>query len=366
LNKYKIKEEIDLKFMNLAMNLAKKNTGKTSENPTVGCVIVKNGKIIATGITSKRGRPHAEKNAIDKIANQEIVNLTMYVTLEPCFHYGNTGPCVDLISKNQFSRIVIACQDPDNRVSGKSIKKLKENGLQVDVGLLSAESIRINRGFFSSKINNKPFISLKLATSLDGKIATKNFDSKWISSKDARNYTNLLRSKNDAILIGSNTLKKDNPSLDCRIDGLENLSPVKIVLSDSLNFEVDYNIFNKGKKTYIATKNSNKEKYKKYQILNNVEILFYSNLPELLSKLTKIGINSILIEGGSKIAASFLKENLIDEIIHVQSSKILGGDAINAINNLNLNSLTESFNFRKINSRNFADDQITIYGKSHL
>lgn len=348
--------------MLLALNLAKKHIGSTLQNPCVGCVIVKNNIILATGVTARNGRPHAEDIAINN-AKQDISKATIYVTLEPCFHIGQTNPCVDLIISKKIARVVIACKDPDSRVNGKGIKKLEASNIKTQIGLFEKEAQEINRGFFKSKTKNQPFITLKLATSLDGKIATKTFDSKWITNEISRKYGHYLRAKNDAILIGANSIRKDNPSLNCRIEGLEDLSPIKIILSNSLDLDLNNKIFNENNiKTYIATNNKNKDKHKKF-IKNNINIILFKNLKDLLSKLCKIGINNLLIEGGSNTSTNFLKEGLIDEIVHFQGNQLLGNDSIGAISNLDLNLLQESSKFKKISSKNLEGDQLTILRK---
>lgn len=355
----------DQKFMNLALNLARKNIGFTAENPTVGCVIVKNNIILSTAVTSKNGRPHAEHLAITKLKDEDLLGATIYITLEPCAHFGKTSPCVDLIIEKKIGRAVISIQDPDSRVNGQAIKKLQENKIQVEIGLLANEAFEINRGFFKSKIQNQPFVTLKLATSLDGKIALQNFESKWITNEKSREFGHLLRAQNNAILIGSTTVQRDNPLLDCRILGLEEFSPIRIILSENLNLDLNQKIFqNQDKiKTLIATNNENqakKDKFLKY----GIEIIFFKNLIDFLNQLSERGINNLLIEGGSRVAASFLKENLVDEILHFQGNQILGNDAIGAINDLNLNSLILSPKFKKVKTRDLNGDQLTIWQKN--
>ena len=353
----------DQKFMNLAINLAKKNIGLTRENPSVACVIVKNNVILATGITSRNGRPHAERNSVDK-AQSDISNSTIYLTLEPCFHVGKTDPCVDLLIEKKIARVVIACQDPDLRVNGKSIKKLQENGIKTEIGLFEAQAKELNRGFFKAKTQNLPFVTLKLATSLDCKIANKTFESKWITNEKSRKNGHYLRAKNDGILIGGNSVKIDNPTLDCRISGLEEFSPSRIIFSKKLDLDLDSKIFkNTDKiKTYIATNNKNDKIHEKFLKLG-AKIIIFEDLKNLLNQLCDLGINNLLIEGGAFVSTQFLKANLIDEIIHFQGNQILGADAISAIGDLNLNNLAESLKFTKISSRNLDGDQLTILQK---
>ena len=318
----------DQRFISYALKLAQRNLGGTSPNPVVGCVIVSDGKIISSGVTARGGRPHAEKIAIDKIADKKILDgATLYVTLEPCSHFGQTSPCVDEIIKNKFKKVVIATQDPDSRVDGKGIAKLREAGIDVTCGpwdkILEKEAKEINRGFFTAKKLGRPFVTLKIATSLDGKIATKNFDSKWITSENARNFSHLLRAKNDAILVGANTVAKDNPRLDCRLPGLEEFSPRIVILSH---------------------KN------------------FSGELEDILKQLCSEGVNSLLVEGGQNVATQFLQKNLVDELVWIRNKKIIGSDGISAIGEMNFTKISEVLdNFERREIREMEEDVIEIF-----
>ncbi len=317
----------DQRFISYALKLAQRNLGGTSPNPVVGCVIVSDGKIISSGVTARGGRPHAEKIAIDKIADKKILDgATIYVTLEPCSHFGQTSPCVDEIIKNKFKKVVIATQDPDSRVDGKGIAKLREAGIDLTCGpwdkILEKEAKEINRGFFTAKKLGRPFVTLKIATSLDGKIATKNFDSKWITSENARNFSHLLRAKNDAILVGANTVAKDNPRLDCRLPGLEEFSPRIVILSH---------------------KN------------------FSGELEDILKQLCSEGVNSLLVEGGQNVATQFLQKNLVDELVWIRNKKIIGSDGISAIGEMNFTKISEVLdNFEHREIREMEEDVIEI------
>lgn len=315
--------QFDHKFISYALNLAQKNLGGTAPNPVVGCVITRDNVIISSGVTGRGGRPHAEKIAIDKVANKKILEgATLYVTLEPCSHFGQTPPCVDEIIKNKFARVVIATADIDERVNGNGIKKLREAGIDVVCGVLEKEAQEINRGFFTAKKLGRPFVTLKLATSLDGKIATKNYDSKWITSKTARNFSHLLRAKNDAILVGANTAKYDNPQLNCRLPGLEDFSPRPIILSQE-NFKTE--------------------------------------LEETLKQLCSEGINSLLVEGGQNIATQFLQKNLVDELIWIRSPKIIGDDGISAIGEMGFDKISEILDrFERREIRELGGDLVEV------
>ncbi len=334
----------DKKFMSYAINLSKKNLGITAPNPCVGCVIVKNSEIISTGVTQKNGRPHAEKNAIDKINNKEIFkNSEIYITLEPCSHFGKTLPCVDEIIKFGFKRVVIAVQDPDQRVNGSGIEKLKEAGIETVVGVLENEAKEINRGFFKAKKTSLPFVTLKVATSLDGKIATNNFDSKWITSQKARNFGHYLRSINDAIIVGANTIRKDDPFLNCRIEGLEDFSPKIFVVSHKKDFSPQLKIFQNQK--------------------NPPEIVG-GNLKEILQNICQSGINNLLVEGGSNLATQFLKERLVDELVWIRSHKIIGNDGIPAIGEMQFSAISKVLSdFTRKDLHELQNDVIEFYSK---
>jgi diaminohydroxyphosphoribosylaminopyrimidine deaminase/5-amino-6-(5-phosphoribosylamino)uracil reductase len=358
----------DQKFISYALNLAKRNIGITAPNPVVGCVIVKNGKIISSAVTAKNGRPHAEKIAIEKIFNKEdLFDAEIYITLEPCAHFGQTSPCVDEIIKYKFKKVIIATPDPDKRVNGKSIEKLRQASIEVVLGVCQKEAQEINRAFFKVRNFGLPFVTLKLATSLDGKIATKNFDSKWITHEKARFFSHHLRSINDAILVGATTAKKDNPRLDCRISGLEKFSPKRVIISNKLDFDLGLNIFqNTAEIPTIILTSSKKQITKSFP----AEIIFCQeksgkvDLVDALQKLCLKGVNSVLIEGGSCVATQFLKENLVDELVWIRSSKIIGNDGIPAIGNLNFGLISEVLdNFKRTQVKNLEEDLAEIFCK---
>ena len=358
----------DKKFISYALNLAKKNLGITSPNPVVGCVITKNGKIISSGITAKTGRPHAESIAIEKIADKKILEgAELYVTLEPCSHFGKTSPCVDEIIKYKFKKVVIATKDIDARVNGSGIAKLLEAGIDVVCGVLEKEAQEINKGFFKARATKLPYVTLKIATSLDGKIATKNFDSKWITDKKARDFSHHLRAVNDAILVGANTIKKDDPSLDCRIVGLEEYSPKRVIISSAMDFDLNSKIFQNIEKipTIILT-NSTAENLKntKAEVILCKEKSDKVDLRDALQKLCASGVNSVLLEGGQNLATQFLQENLIDEIVWIRNKKIIGNDGIAAIGDMNFSKISEVMNnFTRRDLIELEDDLAEIYTK---
>ena len=355
--------------MSLAINLAKNNIGITSPNPSVGAVITKNDIILATGVTGFDGRPHAEELAISKLSFDLLKNSTIYISLEPCCHKGRSEmSCLDLILKSKIKRVVFAIKDPDPRTNGQSIQKLQESGIEVVFGVMEGEAIDVIKGFLQVKLKNRPFITAKIATTIDGKIATKSFDSKWISNEDSRKYTNFLRAKNDAILIGANSFRKDLPSFNCRISGLEDRSPKRIILSKNFDLDLTEDFLDSCQKIptfFIVGEDFNKDQIK-YKNLNFIKSSLDKknniNLEDLMPKIVKLGINNLLIEGGSQIFASFFKENLIDELILVQGNFIMGGDGISAISDLGINFISDIENkFQLDKVRKIGDDLIIRY-----
>jgi len=369
---------MDEKFINIALNLARKNLGLTAPNPVVGCVIVKNGEIISTGVTATKGRPHAENIAINKIVDKKLLEgATLYVTLEPCCHIGETSPCTDLIIEHKIKKVVIATIDPYKKVNGGGITKLREAAIDVVCGIMEKPAQEINKAFFKVQNCGLPYLTLKLATSLDGKIATKNFDSKWITGKKARQFSHYLRAQNDAIMVGANTVRNDNPSLDCRISGLSDHSPKKIIIANNLNFDTKLKVFQSASQipTLVLTNKINhlqqEENCTKLKNLG-VEIIFceekstennFINIKSALEKIAASGINSVLVEGGRNIATQLLQENLVDELVWIQNKKIIGEDGISAVGTLGFLTINDALqNFTRQELQELGDDDfVSIY-----
>jgi len=362
---------MDEKFILNALAISKKNLGLTSASPTVGCVIVKNQEIIATGVTAKGGRPHAEALAIAKCNANQLNGTTLYVTLEPCFHESSDGCCVDLIIKSNIKKVVISATDPDLRTNGKSIKKLREASIEVVCGLFEKEAREINKGFFKAKSSGLPYVTVKIASSLDGKIATKNFDSKWITGEKARLFAHYLRSINDAIMVGANTVKKDNPMLDCRIDGLQDRSSRRFIIANKIDFDDKLKIFQTTNKIPTSILTSKINALQDFTKLTNlgVKIIFCEeknnqvDLKDALLKMCASGVNSVLIEGGKNLVTQFLQENLVDELIWIQNKKIIGEDGISAIGEMGfalIGDVLQKFTRQELREID-ADDFVSIY-----
>lgn len=323
-------EEIKLqeKYMKRAFSLAKKGAGKVSPNPLVGAVIVKNGRIIAEGYHKGPGTPHAEIVALN-IAGKEAEGSDLYVNLEPCAHYGRTPPCVDAVIESKIKRVFISNEDPNPLVNGKSIKKLIENNIQVFTGILEEDGSYLNEIFFKFIKMGIPFIALKSAASLDGKIATSTGESKWITGNKAREDSQKLRNRYDGILTGINTIIEDNPMLTCRLKGGRN--PVRIVLDSKLRISPEAQILNmndSAEKTIIITTRQAEEnkivvirKKAKVFIIENESI----DINQVLKLLSSLKITSILVEGGAKIHGSFIGNNLPDKYYLYYAPILIGG-----------------------------------------
>jgi len=331
-------EVLDEKYMARAIELAKRGIGGVNPNPLVGAVIVKDGKIIGEGWHKKYGGPHAEVWALNE-AGENTKGATIYVTLEPCSHQGKTPPCAKRIVEAGIKRCVVACIDPNPLVAGKGIKIMEDAGIEVELGVLE---------------NKIPYLFLKCGITLDGKIATRSGKSKWITNEIAREKVQFLRTKFMAIMVGINTVLKDNPSLDSRLDeeksGIEKRNPFRVVIDPNLEspIEAKFLNFNDGK-AIIITSNDNKglEKIEKYKNLGTRFIFLEGKIfkmEDILKELGKLEIDSVLLEGGSGLISTAFKENIIDAGEIFIAPKIIGDNsAIPFINGFNFDSMEEVF-----------------------
>ena len=331
----------DQKYMARALKLARKGEGSTSPNPMVGAVVVKNGEIIAEGYHQQYGGPHAEVFALES-AGKEASGADIYVTLEPCSHYGKTPPCAQKIIDSGIKRAVVAVVDPNPEVAGRGIKMLKEAGIEVEVGLFKEKAKSLNEIFFKYIESDYPFIYLKKAQTLDGYIASKTGDSKWITNSKARLEGHKLRHKADAIMVGIGTVLADNPSLTARLDQKRGIDPLRIILDPLLEIPLAAKVIEQDSDadTLIITSDEFPPARaaaaikKKEQLLKNEKVQImsfengsdnYFNLREILKSLHNKKISSILVEGGAKLSHSFLRENLVDKFYYFIAPKIYGG-----------------------------------------
>ena len=354
---------MDEKYMEKALELAKKGIGKVNPNPLVGAVIVKNGEIIGEGYHECYGEYHAERNAV-KNAVKSVEGSTMYVTLEPCAHYGKTPPCVDLIIEKKFKKVVIGMLDPNELVSGKSIEKLKQHGIEVVVGVKEDDCKKMNEIFIKYITSKIPFVILKSGMSLDGKIATYTGESKWITSKESREDSQNLRNRLSSIMVGVNTVIADDPELTCRVNNEKKL--IRIVVDTNLRIPLDSKLVkNNDRLTIVAT--TLKSDVNKKQILRELGVKVIEvpekngkvNLKELVKCLGQEGIDSILIEGGGTLNFSALQENIVDKVIFYIAPKILGGEnSKSCIAGIGFSALDNAVNLKDISYRKIGEDLV--------
>jgi len=350
----------DIYFLKETLRLAKKGMGWTNPNPMVGCVIVKGERIISKGYHKKAGQIHAEIDALNR-AKADTRNATLYVNLEPCSHFGKTPPCVDAIIKAGIARVVCPFDDPNPRVQGSGIKILQNAGIQVTTGLLQEESMELNEAYFSFYAKKRPFIVLKFAASLDGKIATRTHDSKWITNEEARRFARILRSNYQAVLVGIDTILTDNPHLDVKIKGKRD--PLRIILDSFLKIPLNSNVLKDNNLLIATTMRADKEK-KQELIKRGVPVVIFNSekipLRGLLKELVKREIISVFVEGGSRVLGSFVDEGLADKV-HVFTAPILigGQEAISAISGKGAENISDAIKLRRVSHRYFGDDMFT-------
>ncbi len=360
--------ERDARFMAVALRLAARGLGQTWPNPAVGCVIVRDDRIVGRGWTQPGGRPHAETEALRR-AGDRALGATVYVTLEPCAHYGHTPPCTMALIHAGVRRVVVAATCPDRRVDGRGIAQLRQAGIEVDLGLMRAEAEALNAGFFKKELNGRPLVTLKLATSLDGRIATRTGASQWITGEEARAHAHWLRATHDAIMIGSGTALADDPVLTCRLPGLEDRSPVRIVLDGRLRLPAASQLARTAGAvpTWLFT---TKDGGGRADHLRTLGIAVIPTLVDadgrldlgaVLGILAGRGITRLLVEGGATLAAGLLRRRLVDTLIWAEAPMVIGGDGLAAIGELGIDHLNDAPRFARVDSRALAQDLLHAY-----
>ncbi len=344
-----------LKFINLAHDIALKNLGKTFPNPSVGCIVSKNNKIISRGVTSSTGRPHAEEIALKK-AGKKSKGATMYVTLEPCFHSSQNGSCTDQILRSGIKEVYVSCIDQDPRTKNKSISMLKRNKIKVIVGIQKDKTLSTNNFFFKSLLKKKPFTKVKMAISSDEKIAWGNYKSKWISNSKSREYVHDLRFKSQAILTTSKTILKDNPRFTVRKNNkiIKHLNVVVIDknLNIPLNIKLLKNLHERRVIIFTSKKNSKSQKLKQLgcEIIEMKSKNNKLNLKKIFTHLYKLKISDLLVEAGGILFADLIKNKLVDEIHLFRAPIIVGDNGIPVIEGNSLKNikkkLIETFKFK--------------------
>lgn len=353
---------MDKFYMNLALELAKKGKGRVNPNPMVGAVIVKNNKIIGQGYHKEYGKSHAEINAINS-TKESVEDSTMYVTLEPCSHYGKTPPCVEKIIESKISKVVIASLDPNPLVSGKGVIKLIDAGIEVVSGILDEENKKLNEVFMKYIVKKIPFVIMKSAMSLDGKISTRTGESKWISSDESRENVHKLRNEVMGILVGVNTIIQDNPQLTCRLENGK--TPIKIVVDSNLRIPLDSKVIKDAHnyRTIIITTSLAKESIVKELENKGVEIIIAESkdnsvdLNDMVKQLGQLNIDSILLEGGAMLNFSAIKEGIVDKLQVYIAPKLIGGKLSKTpIGGNGIEKLKDAYQIRDISVKMLSED----------
>jgi diaminohydroxyphosphoribosylaminopyrimidine deaminase/5-amino-6-(5-phosphoribosylamino)uracil reductase len=350
--------------MGAALSLAARNLGQTWPNPAVGCVIVDaQGHVVGRGWTQRGGRPHAETEAL-KMAGGAARGGTAYVTLEPCSHHGKTPPCADALIAAGIARCVAAIEDPDPRVSGSGHAALRNAGIVVETGLLADAARRLNAGFLKRNLETLPLVSLKLATSLDGHVATRSGDSKWITGEEARLFGHRLRATHDAIGVGSGTVLADDPELTCRVPGLEDRSPVRVIFDRRGRTPAHAKLLSDGRPAWILTSPGmiKKRLQKPHEAIEIDE----NGGPEAWLRraceaLAHLGLTRLLIEGGPTLATAFLAADLVDTIYWFRAPRVIGGDGLPGVRPMSVDRLGQALGFRMGDRRQFGNDVLELY-----
>ena len=353
-------ENTDMKFMKRALTLARKGIGRTSPNPAVGCVIVKNGTIIGEGWHRKAGTPHAEIHALN-MAGEAARGADVYVTLEPCCHTGATPPCSNALITAGVRRVVAGMRDPNPRVRGGGLAALHQAGIETVCGVLESDCRAINLPFIKHITTGLPYVTYKCAMTLDGKIATITGESRWISCEESRKYVHRMRAHNDAVMVGVDTILADNPQLTVR--HVKGRNPMRIIVDSSLRTPTSVKILSGhlAKKTIIATTVEELAAHQHYLQSGSTVLVCNSHdnkvdLRDLLEKLGALGIQSILMEGGTRLAGDALTRGLIDECVFFYAPKVIGSDGFSPFSITGITDMKNSLAFTNLSVRRMGSD----------
>lgn len=360
---------VDRSAMRAALAIARRGLGTVWPNPAVGCVIVKESRVVGRGWTQPGGRPHGETEALRR-AGEAARGATAYVSLEPCCHWGRTPPCVDALIAAGVRRVVVALEDPDPRVAGEGIRRLRAAGLDVETGLRAAEAAEVNAGFLSRLRLGRPLVTLKLATSLDGRIATASGESQWITGPPARECAHALRASHDAIIVGTGTVLADDPQLTCRLPGLAHHSPVRVVIDRHLRIPPTARLIAEARRvpTWIFTLPSADPARRTRFLASGVTLIDVDpdregqvDLAASLGALAERGVTRLLVEGGARLGAAFFRARLVDRLAWVHAPLLIGGDGIPAIAGFDLETLAEAPGFERLSMQVVGDDVLTTF-----
>ena len=357
--------------MRSALGLAQRAIGGSWPNPAVGCVLVKHGRVVGRGWTQPGGRPHAETEALER-AGSAASDAVAHITLEPCAHSGRTPPCADALIEAGISRAVIAMRDPDPRVNGMGIGRLREAGITVTEDVCGQEAAEIVAGFVLRISSGRPLITLKLGTTLDGRIGTRTGASQWITGPESRAFAHLLRDRHDGVLVGAQTAVADNPSLTCRLPGFNDRSSVRIFVDGSKQLPNSHDLIGNAHSvpTWVLTARNETENRCISMASHGVQVIRVASavnggidILDALQELGKRGLNSVLVEGGGSLAASLLHADLVDRLVLFRAPMMIGADGIAAVANLGIDRLDLMPSFTRSSLHELGTDVVERYSR---
>lgn len=362
--------ESDPAHMGAALALGRRGLGTTWPNPSVGCVIVRDGRVVGRGWTSAGGRPHAEVNAL-AMAGGLARGATAYVTLEPCCHWGRSPPCTDALIAAGIAQVVVGTGDPDPRVNGQGIARLRDAGIGVETSVLEAEARDLLAGFASRVTIGRPMVTLKLASTLDGRIATRTGQSQWITGTPARRLTHALRGRHDAVMVGVGTVLADNPELTCRIDGFRPTPVVRVIADSHLRTPLTMRLVTTAAETpswFLVCEGTDPARRAAFasagvRLIDVPGASAGVDLTAAMAALGTAGLTRVLVEGGGQIAAALLRSDLVDRIAWFHAPSIMGGDGWPAVQAFGVETLDHMPRFRRHCELVIGDDMLTEYAR---
>ena len=361
----------DQSHMRAALALAGRGLGQCWPNPSVGCVVVKDGRVVGRAVTAPGGRPHAERLAV-AMAGEAARGATAYVTLEPCCHHGRTPPCTDVLIAAGVARVVVATQDCDPRVNGQGLARLREAGIAVEVGLCAEEAEEANAGFFARLRHRRPLVTMKLASTLDGRIATHSRESRWITGPAARKAAHALRGRSDAIMVGVGTVLTDDPDLTCRLAGFRTTPLVRVVADSHLRIRLTTRLVATARETptWVLARPDADADRRRALAESGVEVLEVSgeslgvDPAEALATLAQRGITRLLVEGGAQLAAALLRADLVDRLVWFHAPAVMGGDGWPAAQGFGITDLAGMPRFVRTATRPVGEDVMSEFRRA--
>jgi diaminohydroxyphosphoribosylaminopyrimidine deaminase/5-amino-6-(5-phosphoribosylamino)uracil reductase len=359
----------DTEFMKMALALAERGLGRVAPNPAVGCIIVRDGAVVGRGWTQAGGRPHAETEALAR-AGDLARGATVYVSLEPCAHHGKTAPCAEALIAAGVARVVGAVSDPDERVAGKGFAMLEKAGIEVEEGVCFAQARHLNEGFFLKVLEERPLVTLKIASSVDGRTATRTGHSRWITGETARERGHLLRATHDAIMVGSATAIVDDPTLTCRLPGLEDRSPIRVVADGRLRLPLTSKLVREARKTPVwlltfAGSDSGRRNAFADCGVDLVDVPAGADglmdMKAAMKILAARGLTRVLVEGGARLASSLMRSHLVDRVEWFRSTTVMGGDGYPAIAPLGVEQVDAVPELALTETLALGDDTLSSY-----